>query len=248
MNKHLTEQQLIDYQFKLADQAGLNQARTHLGQCEQCRRKLEKLARKFAALDLLRGEVKVPEDLLSRTVEQVVRPRRSRAIWLYRVPALGAVAAAVIAGAALLLVSNDRPKNATVPTVSPGLPPQNDAAAPARSETQVAKSLLPEADGLGEVGRAEPAGQSKSLSFDMEPTAIAPGAAGRVDRAPKREESRLGTRLAPPESRARACPRPDRGTQKSPRQERRKQIRNLNSVGAHTKGRRHRGRRDPKTV
>ena len=73
MNKHLTEQQLIDYQFKLADAAGLNQARTHLGECEQCRRKLEKLARKFAALDLLRGEVKVPEDLLSRTVEQIVQ-------------------------------------------------------------------------------------------------------------------------------------------------------------------------------
>ncbi len=58
MNEHLTEQQLIDCQFKLADEAGLNAARTHLDECAECRQRLEKLVRKFAALDLLRGEIK----------------------------------------------------------------------------------------------------------------------------------------------------------------------------------------------
>ena len=100
MNEHLTEQQLIDYQFQLADEAGLNAARTHLAECDECRQRLQKLVRKFASLDLLRDEVEVPEDLLSRTVENAVQARPSRLIWLYRVPALGAVAAAVIAGAA----------------------------------------------------------------------------------------------------------------------------------------------------
>ena len=168
MNEHLTEQQLIDYQFKLADEAGLNAARTHLAECEECRQRLQKLVRKFASLDLLRGEVEVPEDLLSRTVAKVVGDRsmgilpmcrrailalqaivfhgrdarateqdarpldshRSKVIWLYRVPALGAVAAAIIAGAALLLVYNSGPGNRIAPTIVSGPPAQSAAPAP----------------------------------------------------------------------------------------------------------------------
>ncbi len=135
MNQHLTEQQLIDYQFKLADAAGMHAAQAHLDECEQCRQRLQKLVRKFATLDLLRGEIEVSDGLLSKTVENAVRARPARVIWLYRVPALGVVAAAVIVGVAVLLVSNFPQDNRIVPTMAPGLPTQNAApSAPADQE------------------------------------------------------------------------------------------------------------------
>jgi hypothetical protein len=184
MNKHLTEQQLIDYQFKLADEAGMNAARVHLDECEECRRQLQRLVRKFASLDLLRDEIKAPEDLLSRTVENAVQARRSGVIWLYRIPALGAVAAAVIAGAALLLVSNSGPDNRIMPTFAPAPPAQNAASAPSPDKEPAFRkdqsmSLVAE-----EVGKAEPAAPSKPSSLKTSLADAQPGAAGRVGLAP----------------------------------------------------------------
>jgi len=192
MNKHLTEQQLIDYQFKLAEEAGLNAARTHLAECEECRQRLQKLVRKFASLDLLRDEVEVPEDLLSKTVEHATRARPSRVFWLYRVPALGAVAAAVVAGVALLIVSNSRQDRQPMPTAMHDMPAQNAAPAPSSEEGYAlrkdeAMSLVAE-----RLQKAELAPESKALSFDARQTLAGSGAAGRVGLAPPEPSSAPG--------------------------------------------------------
>ncbi len=155
MNKHLTEQQLIDYQFKLADEADLNEARAHLERCAQCRQNLERLVRKFATLDLLRGEIKASEDLLGKTVENATKAHRSRVLWLYRVPVLGAVAAAVIVGAALLLVSNSRQENRIAPTMAPSVPAPSVASAPALEKDHAYGDYQPTSPAAQGVGRAE---------------------------------------------------------------------------------------------
>ncbi len=105
MNSHLTEQQLIDYEFKLSSGADMKQVREHLVACEACRLRLQELTRKFASLELLRDEVGMSEALLHKTVAHATTARRGRIIRLYRLPWLGAVAAAVVVGVALLLVS-----------------------------------------------------------------------------------------------------------------------------------------------
>jgi hypothetical protein len=194
MNEHLTEQQLIDYQFKLADEAGMNGARTHLDECAECRQRLQKLARKFASLDLLREEIEVPEALLSKTVENAVQARPGRAIWLYRVPALGAVAAAVIAGAALLLVSNSRQDNRIGPTIAPGPSAQN--AAPASDKEYAPRKDQPMSFVAGGAANAEVASQAKSLPLETplaeaQPRATS-GAVGRVGLAPPEPSSAPG--------------------------------------------------------
>ena len=180
MNEHLTEQQLIDYQFKLADEAGMDEARTHLKECDECRQSLQRLARKFAALDLLRDEIEVPEDLLSRTVENAVQARRGRTIWLYRVPALGAVAAAVITGAALLLVSNSGQDIRITPTVAPGPPAQNVAPAPTVDKEYAFRKEQTTSLVAGGAGKTEPAAPSKPSSFKMGLTEAQPSAIPRV--------------------------------------------------------------------
>ncbi|MBN1506250.1 MAG: DUF4139 domain-containing protein [Sedimentisphaerales bacterium] len=110
MNDHLTQQQLIDYQFKLASDAGMEEARAHLDQCDACRRRLAELNRTFDALDLLRGEMKSSDALIARTVENAAKPRRAKAIFLLRMPWLGAAAAAIVVGVALFMVSNLGPQ------------------------------------------------------------------------------------------------------------------------------------------
>ncbi|MCL5280828.1 MAG: hypothetical protein M1376_13080 [Planctomycetes bacterium] len=203
MNQHLTEQQLIDSQFKLADAAARNAAQAHLDECEECRRKLQTLARKFATLDLLRGEIEVSKDLLSKTVENAAQARPARVIWLYRLPAAGAVAAAVIVGVALLLVSNFPQDNRIAPTIAPGPSAQNAAPAASADQEFAFRKDQPAPLVAQEAGQAEATVPSKPSSLrtslaDAQP-GTTPGAAGRVDRAPQRDESRWGSRLAPPE-------------------------------------------------
>ena len=105
MNKHLTEQQLIDYEFKLSSGEDMRRAREHLEGCEACRLRLQELTRKFGSLELLRDDPGVSETLLQKTVAHAAAARHARIISLYRLPWLGAVAAAVVVGVALLLVS-----------------------------------------------------------------------------------------------------------------------------------------------
>ncbi|MHC4097059.1 MAG: DUF4139 domain-containing protein, partial [Planctomycetota bacterium] len=77
----------------------------HLEDCSQCREQLEKLQRKFAALELLREEITASEDLISKVVKQAGQPVRTRII-SFRKPAWLSAAAAVLLVGTLLLVTN----------------------------------------------------------------------------------------------------------------------------------------------
>ncbi len=102
MKPHLTERELIEYEFKLASDIQAEKAAEHLAECRQCREYLEQLKRKFAALDLLREEIKVSDDLISQVVEQTPRPVQPRVV-SFRKPAWIGAAAAVLVVALLLV-------------------------------------------------------------------------------------------------------------------------------------------------
>jgi len=108
MKHHLTERELIEYQFALGSEVRMRKIAGHLGGCARCREHLEKLKRKFASLDLLREEVEVSEDLISQVVEQAGSARggvRAKVI-PFRPSAWIGAAAAVLLVAVLLLVAN----------------------------------------------------------------------------------------------------------------------------------------------
>jgi hypothetical protein len=105
MKAHLTEQELIEYQFKLASDVQVGEISGHLEDCSQCREHLEKLQRKFAALELLREEITASDDLISRVVEQSGSPRggvRTRFILFRKAAWLSSVAAVLLVGFILL--------------------------------------------------------------------------------------------------------------------------------------------------
>src|SRR4030042_1762751 len=100
--RHLTERELIEYQFKLVSDDRLKEITSHLQDCTKCSEYLEKVKRKFAALELLREEPKVSEDLISSVVEHAKLPTRTKA--LFRKSAwISAAAAALLVGSLLLV-------------------------------------------------------------------------------------------------------------------------------------------------
>ena len=105
MSEHKTEQQLIDFAFELASESAMQQTRAHLDACAACRQKLDELKGRFAALDLLRGEIAASDDLIAQTVAAATAPRRARIIPIWRHTWLGATAAVLVVGVALLVVS-----------------------------------------------------------------------------------------------------------------------------------------------
>ena len=105
MENHLTENELIEYRFRLSSQEQQNISSEHLAGCAECRERLEQLIKKFAALDLLREDAHVPEELISQVLELAGQPTRGKIVPFYKSPWIGAVAAAVIA-CFVLLMSN----------------------------------------------------------------------------------------------------------------------------------------------
>ncbi|MGB2807402.1 MAG: hypothetical protein WBC22_06665, partial [Sedimentisphaerales bacterium] len=117
MKAHLTEQELIEYQFKLASDVQRAEISSHLQGCIHCREHLEKLQRKFSSLELLKEEVKASDDLITSVVEQTARPVRTRII-SFRKPAwLGAAAAVLVVGSLLLVAHLGRDRRTEGPEV-----------------------------------------------------------------------------------------------------------------------------------
>jgi len=105
MENHLTENELIEHQFKLGSQEQQKASSEHLAGCAECRQRLEKLNKKFASLDLLREDAHVSEELISQVMAQAKQPARKKVVPFYKSPLFGAVAAVLIFGF-LLLISN----------------------------------------------------------------------------------------------------------------------------------------------
>jgi len=103
MKNHLTERELIEYQFKLADENRVKEIAGHLESCTQCSEQLEKIQRKFATLDLLRDQGKVSEDLISQVVEQAKKSTPTKILFFGRHIWLSAAAVLLLG---LLLISN----------------------------------------------------------------------------------------------------------------------------------------------
>jgi hypothetical protein len=124
--KHLTEQDLIEFQFKLASDEKSAEIAGHLNSCNQCRELLEKLKRKFSALDLLRDEIKVSDDLKQQVIQQAKKPARSKIFSIYK-PFWVGIAAVFVVGIVLFMsqpVGEQKQESAksfeSMPTSGPG--------------------------------------------------------------------------------------------------------------------------------
>jgi len=165
MNQHLTDQQLIDYQFDLASEADAKEARSHLEKCDTCRHRLHELGRKLNALDLIRDDVKASRELLSETIHNAQRAGRWRKLLLHRLPWAGAVAAAVIVGIALLAVPDRGRKNAQEFSTAAPQPPMETGAAKSVAEDVPMVAMAPSPRG---------GAKSESLSDDLRGEGVPP--------------------------------------------------------------------------
>jgi len=103
---HLTEKDLIEYQFKLASQEQIAEAAEHLKECEKCRQLNERLAAKFSSLELLREEPQLSEELVSRVLESIKTSRQTKLkLKTFKIPAWIGAAAAFFLVASLLVIS-----------------------------------------------------------------------------------------------------------------------------------------------
>ncbi len=142
MKRHLTENELIEYQFKLASDAQMKEAAEHIEGCGQCRENLEKLQRKYAALDLLGEKAEISEDLISSVTEQARRPVVKRIAWFKRPVWMSSAAAVLVVG--LVLVANQFSEDRT-------------------KQREIAKQPMPK------VEKMEPrSNQSSATTMDME--------------------------------------------------------------------------------
>ncbi len=103
MKRHLTEEELIEYQFKLASDEQAVGSAEHLAGCAECRERLEQLNQKFAALDLLAEDIPASEELISQTIAQAKRPASRKVVPFGKYHWLGTAAAVLVVGLALLI-------------------------------------------------------------------------------------------------------------------------------------------------
>jgi hypothetical protein len=100
MSTHVTEEQLLQYQFKLVEGLEAQAVEAHLAGCAECRGRLADLERKFKALELMRDEVPAPAELIAKVVRQVTQPAPMRMVapWYRALWAVAAAAALVVIG------------------------------------------------------------------------------------------------------------------------------------------------------
>jgi len=102
---HLTERDLIEYQFELASDIRQKEIAEHLEDCSICREHLERLKKKFSSLELLREDVKISEDLVRQVAEQVASAAEPRFITFRKAAWFSSVAAIFVIGLLLITMS-----------------------------------------------------------------------------------------------------------------------------------------------
>ncbi len=108
MKRHLTEEELIEHQFKLASDEQAGSSAEHLAGCAECRQRLEQLNQKFAALDLLAEKMPASEELISQTIAQAGKPAPRKIVPFGKYHWLGTAAAVLVVGLALLIGNLDK--------------------------------------------------------------------------------------------------------------------------------------------
>lgn len=68
MKSHLSQDNLIQYQFDLLDDAQRQEAAAHLNECSLCRQKLEGIQRQFSTLNVLNEDATLPDELIQKTL------------------------------------------------------------------------------------------------------------------------------------------------------------------------------------
>jgi len=71
MNRHLTQDELIKYQFQLDAEQRRASAAEHLAQCERCASQLAQLQRKFSLLDVMSDDWQASDELIGETLAQI---------------------------------------------------------------------------------------------------------------------------------------------------------------------------------
>jgi hypothetical protein len=192
MENHLTENELIEYQFKLGTQEEQEASSKHLAGCAECRERLEKLIKKFAALDLLRADAHVSEELISQVLEQAKQPARQKVIPLYKSPWLGAVAAVLVAGFMLLMshLNTDQPTRRQFVKVqeSKGTPTLEKPA----STQKIAMKSSPQVASKGTISKMQPASTKAAEPETIsEQPPFAPASAIELVTLPRRDKVQL---------------------------------------------------------
>jgi len=162
MNRHLTEKELIEYQFELVSDSRAKKAAEHLKECSLCREHLQQLNRKFASLDLLSEKITVSNEWLAKVAEQTSQPVQRRIIPFRKSAWLSAAAAVLVMGALFLLVDNLSKREAKKPEFAkehPSLLAPNGARRDTGQESRPVagdikleeKAKVPAADALGKI-------------------------------------------------------------------------------------------------
>lgn len=105
MKRHLTEKELIEYQFELVSKIQAEDISSHLKDCVDCRQQAELLKQKFTSLDLLREDTIISDKLISQTTK-LAETKPKPTIFLFKKPAWIAAAAAVLLIGSMLLISD----------------------------------------------------------------------------------------------------------------------------------------------
>jgi hypothetical protein len=104
MSGHLTERQILDFHFGLARPRQAARAADHLAACAVCRARAEQLREKLAALDTLKAQPPVSEQLVADTLRAVRRSAAATAGPI-RFPRFSWAIGMAAAAALLLLVA-----------------------------------------------------------------------------------------------------------------------------------------------
>ncbi|MHC4557147.1 MAG: hypothetical protein ACYS80_07555, partial [Planctomycetota bacterium] len=126
MKHHLTERELIEYRFRLTSENQMSTSARHLADCAECRQRLEQLNRKFAALDFLREDIEVSEELISQVAEQARQPSPKKVVLFRKYPWITAVAAVLVVGF-VLLIGNLTQERQTQPDLAKRAEPEEKA-------------------------------------------------------------------------------------------------------------------------